>query len=375
MEQHAVEWIAPSGDDESRLRLAIEAVPTGILMVDAQGEIVLVNAQIEKLFGYQRSELLGRNVDMLLPSQLGGHVGALRVPSQELQVGDFELCGRRKDGSEVPIEVGSSEIETHSGRYVVSSIIDISDRRHAERAFREKGAELERSNRELEHFAYAASHDLREPLRMVATYVTLLKREYGDQLDSSAREYMRFAVEGATRLTRLVSDLLEYARIGPKTLSLQAVDCDAALTQVLEGLRAHIEQSQARVEREALPTVLGDPVLINQVFQNLIENGIKFRSSAPPCVRVSAERVDDEWHFHFADNGVGIEPRFHDRIFQLFQRLHTSESYPGTGMGLALCKKVVERHGGRVWVESTLGQGSVFSFSLPALREISNAPP
>ena len=375
MEQHAVEWIAPSGDDESRLRLAIEAVPTGILMVDAQGEIVLVNAQIEKLFGYQRSELLGRNVDMLLPSQLGGHVGALRVPSQELQVGDFELCGRRKDGSEVPIEVGSSEIETHSGRYVVSSIIDISDRRHAERAFREKGAELERSNRELEHFAYAASHDLREPLRMVATYVTLLKREYGDQLDSSAREYMRFAVEGATRLTRLVSDLLEYARIGPKTLSLQAVDCDAALTQVLEGLRAHIEQSQARVEREALPTVLGDPVLIAQVFQNLIENGIKFRSSAPPCVRVSAERVDDEWHFHFADNGVDIEPRFHDRIFQLFQRLHTSESYPGTGMGLALCKKVVERHGGRVWVESTLGQGSVFSFSLPALREISNAPP
>jgi PAS domain S-box-containing protein len=340
-------------------------------MADDQGEIILVNAQIEKLFGYDRSELLGKRVDVLLPARLGDGslLRAARVSSD-----DAKLYGRRKDGQEIPIEVASNELETSEGRYVISSIADISERRRTERALLDKGAELTRSNRELEQFAYAASHDLREPLRMVATYVTLLQREYGEQLDASAREYMRFAVEGATRLTRLVTDLLEYARIGPKMLTLAPVDCNAVLAQVVEGLRANIEHMQASVVAEALPTVLGDHVLIHQVFQNLIENGIKFRSNAPPCVRISAEAVDAEWHFHFADNGLGIEPRFHSRIFQLFQRLHTNESYAGTGMGLALCKKVIERHGGRIWVESTLGEGSVFSFSLPAFRQVTPRP-
>lgn len=374
MEQHALGRVAPSGiGNESRFWLAIEAVPTGIVMADEQGEIVLVNAQIEKLFGYERSELLGKKVDVLLPARLLGDKCALRVAS--VCSGDSKLYGRRKDGREVPIEVASNELTTSEGRYVVSSIIDVSERRRTERALLDKGAELTRSNRELEQFAYAASHDLREPLRMVATYVTLLQREYGEQLDASAREYMRFAVEGATRLTRLVTDLLEYARIGPKTLTLAPVDCNAVLAQVVEGLRANIEHMQASiVAEEALPTVLGDHVLIHQVFQNLIENGIKFRSNAPPCVRIWAEPVDVEWHFHFADNGLGIEPRFHSRIFQLFQRLHTNDSYAGTGMGLALCKKVIERHGGRIWVESTLGQGSVFSFSLPAFRQVTPHP-
>lgn len=369
MQQRTAERIAPLGnDEESRLRLALEAAPTGILMVDASGAIVLVNAHIEKVFGYSRAELLGTPVEQLLQPHLRGQASPLSS-LQPREPGMLVLSARRKDGSEIPIEVGSAIVDAEDGRFVVSSVIDVSERRSAEQALRDQSAELERSNRELEQFAYVASHDLREPLRMVATYVTLLQREYSDRLDGEALDYIRFAAEGATRLTRLVSDLLEYARIGPQKLNLAAVDCRAALAEVLAALRAHLEQTGTSVSSGALPHVLGDHVLICQVFQNLIENGIKFRSATPAHIHISAERVNSEWHFHFEDNGIGIEPRFHARIFELFQRLHTSDRYPGTGMGLALCKKVVERHGGRIWVTSKPGEGSTFSFSLPALRE------
>jgi PAS domain S-box-containing protein len=368
VERRVVERIAPLGSsEESRFRLAIEASPTGILMVDQQGRIVLVNARIEKLFGYPRSELIGQPVEQLLPLRSRGKTCAFR--SLPRGGDDLELYGLHQSGDEFPIEIGSNPLDTEEGRFVLSSVVDITERRRAEDALLEQGAELERSNRELEQFAYAASHDLREPLRMVATYVTLLEREYGDKLDGEAHEYIRFAAEGATRLARLVSDLLDYSRIGPKTLAFEPVDCRAALTEVLSGLRASIEQNEAQVVSQALPSVLGDYSLLCQLFQNLIENGIKFRSKQPPRLSISAERVEHEWHFHVADNGLGIESRFHERIFELFQRLHTRDQYPGTGMGLALCKKVVERHGGRMWVESNLGEGSVFSFSLPALRD------
>jgi len=373
VEQHVAERIAPLGNnEESRFRLAIEASPTGILMVDQDGRIVLVNAQIEKVFGYDRSELIGQPVEQLLPLGWRGKSGVFRELPGDV-ASDLELYGRKHDGTEFPIEIGSNPLDTEEGRFVLSSVVDITERRRAEHALREKGAELERSNRELEQFAYAASHDLREPLRMVATYVTLLEREYGDKLGGEAHEYVRFAVEGATRLARLVTDLLEYARIGPKTVAFEPVDCNAALAEVLAGLRASIEQNEAVVASSALPTVLGDHSLLCQVFQNLIENGIKFRSKAAPRLEISAERAGGEWHFHVTDNGLGIESRFHARIFELFQRLHTKDSYPGTGMGLALCKKVVERHGGRIWVASKLGQGSVFSFSLRASRDHSKA--
>ncbi|MGC4094830.1 MAG: ATP-binding protein [Polyangiaceae bacterium] len=361
MEQPAAVTIAAPANDEGLFRLALEATPTGIVMVDAAGHIVLVNAEIERLFEYERKDLLGSAAGRLLAERYRDSAGPLRSPTLAPQ----ELWGRRQGGSEFPIEISSKALSTAGGRFVLSVLSDISERRRIEQSQRQQGAELERSNRELEQFAYVASHDLREPLRMVATYVTLLERDYGEKLGNEAREYVRFASDGAKRLTRLVSDLLEYARISPKSLAFEPVDCNSTVAQAVAGLTASIEQSGTRLEIQNLPTVLGDAVLLGQVFQNLIENGIKFRANEPPWLRISAERVDAEWHFHVSDNGLGIEPRFHVRIFELFQRLHTKDSYPGTGMGLALCKKVVERHGGRVWVDSRLGQGSVFSFSLP----------
>lgn len=375
MEQSAAETTITSiGDDDGRFRLALDAAPTGVLLLDGRDRIALLNAAVEKLFGYERADLVGQTPDVLLPARFHGGKSPF-FQGRQARAANSGIAGRRKDGSEVPIEVLTNRIEAGAGRYTVCSVLDVTERRDVERTLREQRAELERSNRELEQFAYAASHDLREPLRMVATYVTLLEREYGQQLDGAAHEYIRFAAQGAARLTRLVSDLLEYARIGPKKLAFEPVDVNEVLSHVLEGLRARIEQAQARVMSEPLPTLEADPVLIGQVLQNLIENAIKFRSREAPCVRISAERVEQAWHFHVADNGLGIEPRFHARIFELFQRLHTHDHYPGTGIGLAFCKKVIERHGGHAWVDSAPGQGSTFSFSLPAERADEKSPP
>lgn len=373
MEQSAAESITSTSDDDSRFRLAFDAAPTGVLLLDGHDRIVLLNAAIEKLFGYERAELLGQTTDFLLPARLHDAASPF-CRTGARGAANADVAGRRKDGSELPIHVVVSRVESNHGRYTVCSVVDVTERRDVELALRDQSTELERSNRELEQFAYAASHDLREPLRMVATYVKLLEREYGERLDDAAHQYIRFAAEGATRLTRLVSDLLEYARIGPKALAFEPVDCNEVLAHVLESLRARIEQAEAEVVSEKLPTVQGDPILIGQVLQNLVENGVKFRAREAPRIRISAEPVGDAWHIHVADNGLGIEPRFHGRIFDLFQRLHTHDHYPGTGMGLAFCKKVIERHGGRVWVESEPGRGSVFSFSLPALRAMKKPP-
>jgi PAS domain S-box-containing protein len=361
------------GSDESQLRLVIEASPTGMLMVDANGTIVLVNAQVEQLFGYDREELMGQTIEMLVPERYRHQHARFRMAffdellTRAMGAGR-DLFGLRKDGSEVPIEVGLNPLATPRGTFVLSSVVDVTERKRAERALLEKTEELERSNRELEQFAYVASHDLREPLRMVATYVTLLEREYADRLGPDARQYMRFAVQGAERMARLVSDLLAYARIGAMSSPLDELDSAELVREVLEGLRTTIAESSAEIVVAPLPVVRGNRTQLSQLFQNLLENALKFSSSTPPRIELTARREPAEWVFCCADNGIGIDPRFHARIFELFQRLHAPDAYPGTGMGLALCKKIVERHGGRIWLSSTPGRGSEFSFSLPVAR-------
>jgi signal transduction histidine kinase len=237
------------------------------------------------------------------------------------------------------------------------------------KALEESIAELARSNADLQQFAYVASHDLKEPLRMVASYTQLLARRYKGKLDADADEFIRYAVDGANRMQWLINDLLAYSRVSVQDKAFEEVDCNGVLDEVLSNLQMAVEESLAVVTRDSLPRVMADRVQLGQLFQNLIGNAIKFHGKEPPRVYVSVERRPNEWLFSIRDNGVGLDPEYAERIFVIFQRLHDRNEYPGPGIGLAICKKIVERHGGRIWVESQAGQGATFYFTLPIIGQ------
>ena len=230
-------------------------------------------------------------------------------------------------------------------------------------------ADLARSNAELEQLAYVASHDLQEPLRMVASYLQLLEQRYQASLDADAHEFIGFAVNGAKRMQSLIDDLLTYSRIGIRGAPLQPVDCAAVTTTVLHSLHMAIAEGDAQITCDSLPVVMGDATQLTQLFQNLLANAIKFRREKPVRIHIAAEPDGDFWRFSVQDNGIGIAPEYFERIFVMFQRLHSRSLYAGTGIGLAICKKIVERHGGHIWVESVPGQGSTFYFTLLQARE------
>jgi light-regulated signal transduction histidine kinase (bacteriophytochrome) len=238
------------------------------------------------------------------------------------------------------------------------------ERKRAEESLKEKTEELARSNRDLEQFAYVASHDLQEPLRMVTNYVQLLAKRYKGKLDPDADDFINFAVDGAIRMWKLINDLLTYSRVGTQAKGLKPTDCENVLKHSLDNLKIAIEENEAVITHDPLPTVMGDHLQLGQLFQNLIGNAIKFRGEEPPRIHISASRNGSGWTFSVRDNGIGIAPEYVERIFVIFQRLHNREEYPGTGIGLAICKKIVERHGGDIWVESEVGKGTTFYFTL-----------
>jgi len=284
---------------------------------------------------------------------------------------DFEMEREGPDGNSVWLSVsGEPVFEDRKFRGYRGVGTDITDRKRAQAVLRAAYEELARSNAELQQFAYVASHDLQEPLRMIGSYTQLLERRYGDKLDGDAREFMGFIVDGATRMKQLIEDLLAYSRVGTRGKELRPVSVQAALDRALVNLRSGLESSGVDITQDALPEVNGDDTQLTQLFQNLIGNAIKFRKKDEPLrVHVGAEDAGDEWRFSVSDNGIGIERQYFERIFMVFQRLHTRDEYPGTGIGLAICKKVVDRHRGRIWVESAHGKGSTFCFTLPKIQK------
>ncbi|TND05012.1 MAG: sensory box protein [Gammaproteobacteria bacterium] len=355
---------------ETRFRKLLESAPDAIVIVDDAGIIEIINQKTEELFGYPRDELIGKSVDGLLPARFRGHHAQSRAgytadPYRRPMGAGMDLFGLRKDGSEFPAEISLSPMESEGKRHVTAIIRDISDRKAAEAALKEHAAALARSNNALEQFAYVASHDLQEPLRMVTSYLQLLSRRYTGRLDADADEFIGYAVDGATRMRNLIEDLLTYSRVTRKAKEFVPTDCTTVLKQAARNLELAVEESGAVITHDELPTVMADDIQLVQLFQNLISNAIKYRSAASPEIHISAARQNNDWLFRFRDNGIGIDPRFNERIFEIFKTLHPKHQFVGTGIGLAICQRIVERHGGRIWVDSIPGHGSTFCFTLP----------
>jgi PAS domain S-box-containing protein len=358
-------------ESEARFRQTFELAASGICHV-VDGRFVRVNRSLCEILGYRERELLGRHVKEVSHPEDRDVTDAdlARIRAGELDQARFEKRYLRRDGSVVWCDLAIAQVRDVFGMplYEIAVFDDITERKKSEAALQAAHEELKRSNAELEQFAYVASHDLQEPLRMVASYTQLLGRRYEARLDQDAREFMSYIVDGATRMKQLIEDLLAYSRVGTKGQEFKPVALEAPLRRALFNLRAGIEEAGAAVTYDPLPTVLGDEVQLGQLLQNLVGNALKFRSGSVPRIHLGVTNSPQEWTIEVRDNGIGIEPQYFERIFMVFQRLHNKGEYPGTGIGLAICKKVVERHGGRIWVESRPAQGpnqgSSFHFTL-----------
>jgi PAS domain S-box-containing protein len=356
--------------EETRLRLAaiVESSNDAIISKSLDGVITSWNAAAERLFGYRAEEMLGQSILRLLPAERHAEEDMILARlRQGERIEHFETVRQTKAGQLIDVSVTISPLRDEGGRIIGASKIarDITERKRAEAERAQLLAALQRSNAELQQFASVASHDLQEPLRMVTTFVQLLAQRWQGRLAAEDEEFIGYAVEGAQRMKGLIDALLDFARVAAREKPFAPVDCTAVVRRTLQTLQAVLRERQARIEVEPLPTVLGDEVQVGQVFQNLLSNALKFCPTRPQ-IHIAARRDGAQWVFAVRDNGIGIAPHHAEQIFVLFRRLHTHQQYPGTGMGLAICKKIVERHGGRIWVESVPGHGSTFSFTLPA---------
>jgi PAS domain S-box-containing protein len=356
------------------IRDLYDSAPCGYHSFDADGVLLRMNATELSWLGYERDEVVGRmDVRDLLTPESAERWPSLRnmlMSSGALHDVEYELV--RRDGTTFPVSLSASVVRDDDGNFVMSrsTVFDITERVRARAELAGVATDLQRSNTELEQFAYAASHDLAEPLRTISSFGQMLSRRYADELDEKGQRFLGHITEGAARMQRLIDSMLVYSRIGRTESVRTEVDARKLVEQVVASLGAAIEATGARVDVGALPPVIASPDQLGQVFQNLLANALKFAApDRPPELAVSAEREEGAWRFTVADNGIGVEPRHADRIFQMFQRLHTRDEYEGTGIGLALCVRVAERHGGRVWVDSEPGVGSRFHFTIADPQE------
>ncbi|MFH0908026.1 MAG: MASE1 domain-containing protein [bacterium] len=357
-------------DSEAQTRAILNTTVDAIITIDERGSVLSFNPAAERIFGYAANEVQGRNVAMLMPPPHRDRHDA--YISNYLQTGvakvigiSREETGRRKDGSVFDLDLAVSEVWFGPRRIFTGIIRDITSHKKAEQRLMQMADELERSNKDLEQFAFIASHDLQEPLRKVRSFTEMLARRYQGRLDADADTFIEYIVDGAKRLQLLIDDLLLYSRVGRGELVVDPVAVGDIVLAVTRDMERHIKEDGGEIHVGDLPVVHANATLLRQVFQNLVGNAAKFRSDTPLRIRIWSERTDGRWLFAVSDNGIGIAPEAHDRIFLAFQRLHTRREYPGTGMGLAICKRIVERHAGKIRVESEPERGATFFFTIP----------
>jgi PAS domain S-box-containing protein len=353
---------------ELKFRSLFEAAPDAMAMCRKDGEILMVNSQTEVLFGRQRDRLHSKNIREFVPDWSGS------------QAPGVQFYALREDGTKFPVEISFSPLQTEEGIVIASAIRDITERIRNEEQILQLNASLEervlertnallRSNEELEQFAYVASHDLQEPLRTVSVFAQLLAKTYQGQLDGEADQFIDFIVEGSERMSKLIHELLDFSRVDARGRDFFArSSCNLALDDAILNIRPLVEENGAEIIRADLPPVIGDLAQLTRLFQNLLLNSIRYRGEEAPRIEIRAEAEGREWRFSVKDNGIGIDPQYSEKIFGIFKYLHPRDKYPGSGMGLAICRQIVSRHEGRIWVDSALGEGATFYFTLPRLE-------
>lgn len=361
-------------NEEIKSQLASIVLNSGdaIYAMSIQGQILSWNPAAEKLYGFNEKDAVGRNISIVVPDfklkELEHLIGKV---SKGERIESFETKRMRRDKSILDVSLTLSPIREESGLVTRVSAIsrDITFKKQVEEELRRYAEELALSNEELYVFSYAASHDLQEPLRSIQNFLETLNKKYKKRLGPEMEEQINAADDGVTRMYRLITDFLMYSRVGTERAPKEEIDCNLALKDALANLDAAVKESNAVIKQYTLPKVFGNFVQLTQVFQNLIANAIKYQGENKPNIEVSAEKKDCMWLFAVKDNGIGIEQWFSERIFIVFQKLHDHRKYPGSGIGLALCKRVVEKHGGKIWFESEVGKGTTFLFTLPVIEE------
>ena len=356
-------------ESESKYRQIVELAEEGIWVIDGNARTTYANRAMARMLGYSELEMFGRSLFDFM--EAGEKQKALdNVERRKQGISEkHEFKFKTKDGKDIWTYMSTNPVMDEKGNLLscCALVYNITDRKKSDQQMLQLTEDLKRSNQELEQFAYVASHDLQEPLRAVTSYTQLLAQRYQGNLDAKADKYINHIVDGATRMQQLINDLLAYSRLGTQGKKFELADCNAAVQQSLRNLQIAIAEKKAVIACDEMPTVMADESQLVQLFQNLIANSIKFCRQDIPLIDIAARRRENEWLFYVRDNGIGIDPEYADRIFIIFQRLHGRREYPGTGIGLAMCKRIVERHGGRIWVESQEGKGATFCFTIPII--------
>lgn len=354
-------------DLRAHLAAIVESSDDAIISKDLNGVIRSWNRGAERIFGYTADEIIGKHISTLAAPDVIDEIPAiLHRVSLGQRIDHYRTKRKTKDGRILSISITVSPIRDSSGRIVgVSKIArDVTEYDQYQEALRHANESLKRSNSDLEQFAYSASHDLQEPLRMVTAYAELLQRRFGSELGSTGEQYIRFIVEGASRMAQLLEDLRIYTQASKIDPAAQGADANHALRNALLNLKSAIDESGAKITYEDLPRVRVHQFQLEQVFQNLIGNAIRYRAERPPKIHIAVERANGMCRFSVQDNGIGIDPKYKEQIFGIFKRLHSAADYPGTGMGLAICERIIDRSGGKIWVDSRPGEGATFFFTL-----------
>lgn len=351
-------------------KAVFDSAPDGVIIVNHLGKILLVNQQTENLFGYKNDELTGKDIEVLIPERYHNkHNGYtsdyISEPSPRKMGSKRELWGKRKDGSEFAAEISLSPVKLKDKTIISAAVRDITERKKAELEIATQNRKLQIQYKELEQFAYIASHDLQEPLRTIVSFSELLQNQCNESNNEAVNTYINFITNSSKRMQELIKGLLDYSRVG-KHRELSYVDCNSIVQEVLSDLGTAIQESNAQITINPLPCLNAYALEIRLLFQNLISNALKFRlNENTPKITISAKAEKKHWHFTIQDNGIGISENDKEKIFIIFKRLHNRNEYEGIGIGLSHCKKIIELHGGEIWVESKLNEGSTFNFTIP----------